>query len=93
MYQDRGGGLMARARTLLGEITLNEPVDVDGTPVTVLNVYKPRGKDLRATMGIQGEEAKSLRMLELCCDITPSVSDEMEVDEIKQGFDFLAPFF
>lgn len=83
---------MARERKPIGTVNLNEPLEVDGEEIQELIVYAPRVKEIRALGGVAGEEAKTMRLVELCCNLTPSQADDIEGDELAEIFKLLLPF-
>ena len=76
------------------QIKLSHPVVSDGTELRVLNLRRPKVRDvlLAAKIGGTGEE-KEIRVLANLCEVAPDVVEELDMADYKKLQDGYRSFF
>ncbi len=74
--------------------TLKFPVDnPDGTALTVVELRRPKGRDMRALRSAQTDLDKSLVLIANLASLTPAQVDEMDGEDITALSGIVADFF
>ena len=64
----------------MATIKLAHPIEVDGGPVSALQLRRPRVRDMLAADKAAGSEAeKEIRMFSNLCEVAPSVIESLDL--------------
>ena len=76
------------------QIKLSHPVVSDGTELRVLNLRRPKVRDVLLAAKIGGtEEEKEIRVLANLCEVAPDVVEELDMADYKRLQDGYRSFF
>lgn len=76
------------------QIKLLHPVVSDGTELRVLNLRRPKVRDVLLAAKIGGtEEEKEIRVLANLCEVAPDVVEELDMADYKRLQDGFRSFF
>ena len=76
------------------QIKLSHPVVSDGTELRVLNLRRPKVRDVLLAAKIGGtEEEKEIRVLANLCEVAPDVVEELDMADYKKLQDGFRSFF
>ena len=76
------------------QIKLLHPVVSDGTELRVLNLRRPKVRDVLLAAKIGGtEEEKEIRVLANLCEVAPDVVEELDMADYKRLQDGYRSFF
>lgn len=76
------------------QIKLSHPVVSDGTELRVLNLRRPKVRDVLLAAKIGGtEEEKEIRVLANLCEVAPDVVEELDMADYKRLQDGFRSFF
>lgn len=76
------------------QIKLSHPVVSDGTELRVLNLRRPKVRDVLLAAKIGGtDEEKEIRVLANLCEVAPDVVEELDMADYKRLQDGYRSFF
>ena len=76
------------------QIKLSHPVVSDGTELRVLNLRRPKVRDVLLAAKIGGtDEEKEIRVLANLCEVAPDVVEELDMADYKKLQDGYRSFF
>lgn len=76
------------------QIKLSHPVMSDGTELRVLNLRRPKVRDVLLAAKIGGsEEEKEIRVLANLCEVAPDVVEDLDMADYKKLQDGYRSFF
>jgi len=73
-------------------VVLEYPVTSNGETLQRLNVRRPKVKDLEMVDGIEGEMAKSIRLLANLSDTTDDHIRDMDAGDFQKAADLVGDF-
>ncbi len=76
------------------QVELSYPVKMDGTELRVLQLRRPKVRDLIVAAKLGGsDEDKEVRVFANLCEVTPETIEELDISDYKKLQDAYQSFF